>query len=104
VDELGAEAYILFKDNTWDGGRKIGMSPWKKMYHKFQYQSHEFWPEYKKRNNVETCFHMIKSKFNEDVNSKKELAQFNEVLLKFLCHNISVLIHEMHELGVNTEF
>jgi transposase len=74
------------------------------MYHKFQYKSHEFYPEYKKRNNVETTFHMIKSKFGEDVNNKKETAQFNEVLLKILCHNIAVLIQEIHELGIEPEF
>jgi transposase len=102
VDELGAEAYIPFKSNAT--GKRKGSSAWKKMYHKFQYEAHEFWPEYKKRSNVETTFHMIKSKFSEDVNSKKEVSQKNEVLLKILCHNIAVLIQEIHELGLEPEF
>lgn len=102
VDELGAEAYIPFKSDT--RGKAGGSIAWKRMYHKFQYESHEFWPEYKKRNNVETTFHMIKSKFDEDVNSKKETAQKNEVLLKILSHNITVVIQEMHELGITPEF
>jgi hypothetical protein len=28
----------------------------------------------------------------------------NETLCKFLCHNLVVLIHEMHELGIDPEF
>jgi hypothetical protein len=28
----------------------------------------------------------------------------NEVLCKIVCHNISVLIQETHELGINVEF
>lgn len=47
---------------------------------------------------------MIKSKFGEDVNTKKDVSQVNEVLLKILCHNICVLIQETHELGINPEF
>lgn len=102
VAELGAEAYIPFKSDT--SGKAGGSQAWKQMYHKFQYEAHEFWPEYKKRNNVETTFHRVKSKFDEDVNSKKEVAQKNEVLLKILCHNIAVVIQEVHELGITAEF
>jgi transposase len=102
VDELGAEAYIPFKENS--SGKARGSQAWKKMYHKFQYEPHKFWPEYKKRNNVETSFHMIKSKFSEDVKSRKERSQINEVLLKILCHNICVVIQEIHELGLEPEF
>ncbi len=47
---------------------------------------------------------MVKSKFGDAVRSKSETAQINEVLLKFLCHNLCVLISEMNELGISTEF
>jgi hypothetical protein len=32
------------------------------------------------------------------------VAQGNEVLLKVLCHNIRVLVHEMYELGITPDF
>ena len=32
------------------------------------------------------------------------MAQVNEVLLKVLCHNICVVIHEMFELGIEPNF
>jgi len=46
VDELGAEAYIPFKEDT--NGKALGSQAWKKMYHKFQMEPHKFWPKYKK--------------------------------------------------------
>jgi transposase len=102
VADLGGEAYIPFRKGST--GRSKGSPAWKKMYHKFQYQTEEFREHYHKRSNVETAFHMIKQKFGEDVNSKKTVSQKNEVLLKVLCHNICVMIHEMHELGTQPEF
>ena len=38
--------------------------------------------------------------FGDSVRSKMRPAQINEVLLKVLAHNIRMLIHAMHELGV----
>lgn len=53
---------------------------------------------------METAFHMIKTKFGDSVSSKKKRSQINEVLLKVLCHNICVVIQEMHELGMKSNF
>ena len=55
---------------------------------------------YHKRSNVETTFSMVKGKFGDSLRSKSDTGQVNEILLKFLCHNICVLIQEMHELGI----
>jgi transposase len=59
---------------------------------------------YHKRSNVETTFHMIKSKFGDALRSKTESAQINEALCKVLCHNIVVLISAMHELNLKPKF
>lgn len=47
---------------------------------------------------------MIKSKFGDSVRSKKQTSQVNELLIKVLCHNICVVIQEVCELGIKTEF
>jgi transposase len=73
---------------------------WKKMYHLFMYRHEEFLERYHKRSNVETVFHMAKTKFGDSLKSKTKTAQINEVLLKFLCHNICVVLAEMEELGI----
>jgi hypothetical protein len=44
---------------------------------------------------------MIKAKFGERIRSKKEAAQFNELLCKVLCHNICVTIQSMYEFGID---
>jgi transposase len=102
INELGAVPYIPFKKNTT--GRAKNAPTWKKMYHYFEFRNEEFLEHYHKRSNAETTFHMIKSKFGDSVRSKTEVAQVNEVLLKVLCHNICVVIHEMFELGIEPNF
>ena len=47
---------------------------------------------------------MVKGKFGGSVRSKSETGQVNEVLPKFLCHNLVVLVHAMHDLGINPAF
>lgn len=74
------------------------------MYHYFMYKHEEFLEHYHKRSNSETIFHMIKTKFGDDIKSKKETAQINELLVKVLCHNVCCVIQEINELGVKAEF
>lgn len=102
VASVGGMAYVPFKSNST--GKKRGSELWSRMYHYFMYNREEFLSHYHKRSNVETTFHMIKSKFGDAVRSKTETAQVNEVLLKILCHNICVVIQEMFELGIEAKF
>jgi len=102
VDRLGGEAYIPFKENAT--GRAKGSPAWKRMFYKFQLENDEFRQHYHKRSNVETVFHMLKTKFGDSVNAKNEQAQFCEVLLKILCHNVVVVIHELRESNIGPGF
>jgi len=74
------------------------------MFHFYSLNRAEFLKHYHKRSNVETVFHMIKSKFGQRLRSKSMTAQINEALCKVLCHNLVVLIHEMYELGIDPVF
>ncbi|GBE17691.1 hypothetical protein BMS3Abin16_00279 [archaeon BMS3Abin16] len=47
---------------------------------------------------------MMKMKFGDKLKSKNFIAQKNELLCKAIAHNIVVLIHEMHELGIKPDF
>jgi transposase len=101
IAELGATPYVAFKANTrkcyWGG-------TWDKMFHYFQFRRTEFLQHYHKRSNVESTFSMMKRKFRDSLRSKTDIAMVNETLCKVLCHNLVVLIHEMHELGIDTTF
>lgn len=102
INKVGGVPYIPFKRNV--SGKARGSMLWKKMYHYFMYKHEEFLEHYHKRSNSETIFHMIKTKFGSDIKSKKQTAQFNELLIKVLCHNVCVVIQEISELGIRAEF
>lgn len=106
VKEIGGQAFIPFKKNTTATAGRTGNRGkfWRKMYHYFKLNQDEFAEHYHKRSNVETTFHMIKSKFGDKLKSKNRTAQENELLCKVLAHNIVVLIHEMQELGIKCHF
>lgn len=95
-------SYIPFKDRIQ--GHENNTSTWKNMYHFFNLHRAEFIQHYGKRSNVETAFHMLKSKFGSLLKSRTFEAQKNEALCKVICHNISCLIHSMNEFGVAPEF
>ena len=101
INDMGAIPYIPFRSNAI---QRKGVTVWSRMYHYFMYKHDEFMQHYHKRSNVETVFHMIKTKFRDNLRSKTETAMINELLLKILCHNICVVIQEMNELGVRGEF
>jgi transposase len=101
----GAIPYIPFKSNS------VGVSQWEKkselwtrMFHFYSLHRAEFLQHYHKRSNIETTFHMIKSKFGQRLRSKTLTAQINEALCKVLCHNLCVVIQSMHELNIAPEF
>ncbi len=102
VEDMGGTAYIPFRKNA--RGLAMGSPAWNRMYHYFMLHNEEFMKHYHKRSNCETTFHMIKAKFQNHVRSKDPTAQINEVLLKVLCHNICVVIQEIHELGIQADF
>jgi transposase len=100
VSAVGATPYIAFR--TPDTGLAGGM--WNKIFGSFLYRCAEFIAHYHKRSNVETTFSMIKRKFEDSVLSKAQVAMVNEALCKVLCHNLVVVIHEIHELGFEPGF
>ena len=101
VHDAGATPYVPFKSNSQPNGN--GML-WKKMYYYFMLNNDQFMQHYHKRSNAETTVSMIKAKFGDSVRSKTWTAQLNEVLCKVICHNIVVVIQEIHKLGINPSF
>ncbi|MCA1576045.1 MAG: transposase [Acidobacteria bacterium] len=101
----GAIPYIPFKTNSvaqsgWEPKSQL----WTRMFHFYSLNRAEFLQHYHKRSNVETTFHMIKSKFGQRLRSRTLTAQVNEALCKVLCHNLCVVLQSVHELGLETDF
>ena len=102
IAALDAMPFIPFKTNTVEP-RPDG-SVWNRMHGLWMLDREAFLKRYHQRSNAETTFSMIKRNFGDSVRSKTFPAQANEVLCKVLCHNISVLVQEMFELGIRPDF
>ena len=101
IANLGGAPFIAFKTNHSGKGSRRPESAGSSY---FMYRREEFLAHYHKRSNVETTFSMIKRKFGDSLRSKTDTAQVNETLAKVLCHNLVVLIHEVHELEIDPVF
>jgi len=64
----GVVPYIPFKtaQSGWDPKSQL----WTRMYHFYALNRAEFLQHYHNRSNVETTFHMIKSKFGQRLRSR----------------------------------
>ena len=96
----GATGFIDFKSNTTGAAGGV----FQKMFHYFQFKKEEYLKHYHLRSNVESTFSMVKRKFGDSVRSKTDTAMVNEVLCKFVCHNLCCLIQEECELGIDPIF
>ncbi|MHB8396935.1 MAG: transposase [Thermoplasmataceae archaeon] len=103
IDKLGGVPYIPFKSNT-TGKPRGNNHIWRKMYAMFMLRKEEFEEHYHLRSNVETTFSAWKMKLGDSLKSKNLVAQKNELFCKAIAYNITVLIHEMFELGIKPDF
>lgn len=103
VADHNAQPFIAFKANSV-GGKEWHSAIWNRMFHFYSYNQKRFMDCYHKRSNVETTFHMIKTKFGDRLRSKTRTAQINEALCKVLAHNLCCLIQSVYELGIEPTF
>ncbi|HZL18961.1 MAG TPA: transposase [Polyangia bacterium] len=100
IEDAGAVPYIPLKSNS----RSEGSAAWQRLWGLFMYRQPEFLAHYHRRSRVESTFSAIKRKFGGAVRSKRFVAQTNEILCKILCHNLTMVVHAMHELGIQPDF
>ena len=75
----GASPYIPLKTNSVPQSNYTPKSQlWTRMYHFYMMNRPKFLEHYHKRSNVETTFHMIKSKFGQRLRSQTLTAKINE--------------------------
>lgn len=106
VEAMGADMFVPFKTNSTGARprREEASALWRKMFHFFQYNRADFMKSYGARSNVESTFSSVKRKFGAGLRSKGRVAQENELLAKLLCFNLSMLVHEIYELGIVPAF
>ena len=101
AERVGATPYIPFRSNS----RRVTAygKPdvlWERAWFVYHFNRAQFLEHYHKRSNVETLFHVVKTRFGRRVLSAVPAARVNEVLLRLLCHNVCVLIRSAHELDI----
>ena len=98
IDAIGASAYIPFKSNSRpDNGDPL----WSKLFHEYHLAFEEFEEHYHRRSNVETTFSCVKARFRPEIMARKPVGQCNEVLLKFLGHNLCTLVRSAYEFDLS---
>ncbi len=100
VERVGAQPFVPFKSNSGSSGSEA----WERMHAYFTLNKDAFLSHYHRRSNVESTFSAMKRKFGPGLRSKTPAAQFNETMLKALCFNLSVLVHAIHEFGIEPKF
>lgn len=103
IESIGALPYIPFKNNAREPDENSPVI-WNKMFLKFRDNKEKWKESYHKRSNVESTFAMIKLRFGEFLKCKKYTAQRNELMVKFICHNVCCLIEEMYEHNIKIDF
>jgi len=101
IHSLGAEAQITFKRNNRKS--KNGFDPvWDANLERFRMmQRLRLTPEHM-RILIEAVNWMIKSRFGRHVRGITETAQFNEALLKVICHNLTRL--NQYDVGLDDKY
>ncbi len=102
IHKLGMVPYIPFKKNIT--GKQGGSLIWGQMFAHFKANNHLFMQRYHRRSNVETCFSMVKGRFGDGLMTRNFAGNVNEIKMKFLCHNICVLITEAFESNISINF
>lgn len=101
IEAIGGTAYVPFKINSIPG---MAGTVWEKMFFYYNLNKQEFLDHYHRRSNAESAFSMVKAKFRDHVRSRTDAAMRNEVLCKFLAHNVCCIIQSQCELGIEADF
>lgn len=102
VNSIGAIPYVPFKRDSVSSGRHPTM--WQFMHAYYELQRETFLESYHKRSNAETVVSMIKRKYGEQLRSKTDTSQDNEILCKVIANNIYVLIQSIYERHLEPVF
>jgi len=103
IKSLEAIPYIPFQTRIKET-KADAPEIWNEMFLLFRDKKDEWGDHYHKRSNVETVFWMVKKNLGEYLLSRNYVAQRNELMMKFICHNICCLIQEMFERGIKVDF
>lgn len=98
---VGAVPFIDFRDNCIGSD---GPEAWNRMWHHFYADVNDYKRHYNERVGVERVFQMVKERWGDRLYARTLTAQFNEILLKFLCHNLAQINYAIEKFGIEPKF
>lgn len=95
---MGVEPLIPFKINSV--ARAGGSRIWRRKYHEFMARREQFDREYHQRSQVESVNSSIKRTLGEHLLSHNVTARFNELMMRLVVYNVSVIVEQAFEKGI----
>lgn len=102
IKSMDAMPFVAFRENT--NPNQHSPEIWIKTYKYFQDNKEYFLKKYHLRSNVETTFSMVKMRLGEFLKCKNFESQRNELMMKFICHNICCLITQIFLNKIKIDF
>lgn len=90
IARCGGEPFISIKRNVVKV-RSKGSKAWKEMLFLYRRSRKLYLEKYHRRSLAETAVSTVKRRFNHDLYSKKRRGQKNEIRLKVLTYNLSII-------------
>jgi transposase len=103
AEELGCTPYLMPKKTHKQGPKKS--RAWNDNIERCRKGTEEDSQRYGQRKQIETAFSMVKVRFTDELESKKNHeAQINEAFCLALCHNLRALIYDRELYGTKVAF
>lgn len=75
-----------------------------RLYERFKLDEDLYWERYGRRSLAESGMHAVKQRFGYTLSSRAKPAQFAEVMLRLICHNVAQLIMAVQEFEVDPRY
>lgn len=100
IENVKARPFIMPKKNTIAMAK--GHYPaWNRMINLWKLKPDIFHKNYHLRSRSENVFSMMKITLLDGISSKTSVSQNNELLIRVICHNLSVIIEAIFKFGID---
>jgi len=101
VEEIGATPFYDWREGVTG---KTHPETVGRLYERFKLDEDLYWERYGRRSLAESGMHAVKERFGYTLRSRAKPAQFAELMLRLICHNVAQLIMAVQEFQVDPRY
>jgi transposase len=101
VEDVGATPFYDWKEGVTGKTQPETVG---RLYRRFKDDEELYWERYGRRSLAESGMHAVKERFGYTLSSRAKPAQFAEVMLRLICHNVAQLIMAVQEFKVDPRY